>query len=164
MNTKNVARRMASKLQRTLLAVVLVGALFTTLPVDNAHALAYFRGDVKCNQGYYAYTFNVSGDYSYQWVSFRFREYRVNANGSETLVKTTNWYQVQATGLPQDYINMNAELNVSPNYASKGTWVRVYTEAWFWDNVTRKYHGPDYGLGWHYPLFGMGSSNMCQIW
>lgn len=164
MNTKNVSLRMASRLQRILLAVVLVGVLFTTLPVNNAHAMAYFNGEVRCNQGYYTYTFNVSGDYRNQWVSFRFREYRVNANGSATWVKTTGWYQVQATGLAQDYINLSPELTVTPNYASKGTWVQVWTEAWFWDNVTQQYRGPNYGLGDHYPLFGMGRSNMCQIW
>jgi hypothetical protein len=167
MNTKNAARTLVSKLQRILLAVMLAAVVFSTLPVEKAHALANFDGSVRCDQGYYKYTFYASGDYPGQLIAFRFREYRVNRDYTLTFVKmipASSFYYVQATST--DTNSMNAAINTLVVPASKNTFVMVQTEVWFYDSVARKYQGPYYGVGKHYPFIskGLGPSTACQIW
>ncbi|MEO5887567.1 MAG: hypothetical protein ABIQ77_07885 [Anaerolineales bacterium] len=59
MNTKNVSRGMVSKLQKTLLAVLMVMVLFGSLPAGKAHAWTYMNPVARPGRVYVPTTITV---------------------------------------------------------------------------------------------------------
>jgi hypothetical protein len=158
MNTKNVARRMASKLQRTLMALLVLVVLFGSMPIRMAQAGSGAAfSDVYCKQGFYNHTISVQGAYNNQSVAYRFREYDLR-NGAWVLKLTSNWRYVTAT------TNLIMHIDQVFVPATKGTTIHVQTEVWYWNNVTRRYEGPIYRLASHHDYFNTGSWDRCLIW
>ena len=166
MNTKNVSRGMASKLQKTLLSMLVVLTLLGSFPVNNAHAATMTGGvvsSVYCKKGYYDYGVAVNGAYANQWVAIRFLR-DTYQNGIRTSSVRSGWTVVQAQG---PYTNIVQ----GPVYIQSGTIVQVWTEVWYWNSLTRQYDPTAPVLAIHYDYlsssagFSMSaSSSYCKIW
>jgi hypothetical protein len=160
MNTKLASRGLFSRLRRVLMALLVVMLLFGSVPVGRARAAAtgWFDSFVRCNQGYYTYTFSVQGAYNNQYVAYRFHEYRWN--GAWIPVQTSSWgYFWATTPFPP------AITNATLNPATKNTYVRVITEVLFWDNVTNRYQSPIYKTANHIEFMGPATYyTHCKIW
>jgi hypothetical protein len=81
MNTKNVSRGRVSKLQKTLMVLLVLIVLFGSMPIHMVQAAqaqadsGAVSSDVYCQQGFYNHTLSVRGAYNNQAVAYRFREY-----------------------------------------------------------------------------------------
>ena len=156
MNTKNVARGMASKLQRALLAGLVIIVLFGSMPVGRAKAssaVGLIQTSVTCLKGYYRFNPGFVPTYEGQWVYFRL------------------WLLDSATGIyqPTGWAYLRAYANSPSGFhdfsAPSGTIISIITEAYFYNATTSswEYAGRAYAKHWQMTVFD-NNLNYCRIY
>ena len=126
MNTKKVARTLVSKLQRTLLAVLILMVLFSSVPVSEAHAASGASySSIKCGIRSFDVNLNIRGAFDGQWVTYRLVT-RVVATGAITY---SPWSQAaRVYGITKNWFSY-------PHAVTRNTVISVYPEILYWNGV-----------------------------
>ena len=139
MNTKNIARNMASKVQRTLLAVLVVMVLFGSLPVGKAQAASGASySSIKCGIRAFDVNLNIRGAFDGQWVTYRL-VIRTVATGA---IIYTPWSQAAPIyGISKTWFSYS-------HAVTRNTVISVYPEILYWNGVN--WERPTPTVGPHY--------------
>jgi hypothetical protein len=160
MNTKKFSRGMVSKLQRTLLAMLVVIVLFGSLPVGKAHAQAIviINSKIMCGIQQFRYVLYASSPSYSHYARFRLHTFIWDSKQGWLGPSTSPWKTVPIT---PGAGNLLMDTTFRP--ITSQTTISVYTEVEFSYGNTWVKGGQGYGT--HIEPSGLQNQYAwCTVW
>ena len=152
MNTKKDSSGTVSRLQRTLLAVLVLIVLFGSFPVGGAQAASGASySSIKCGIQSFDVNLVIQGAFDGQWVTYRLIILQANPDGSVSTVYTDWTPSFQVYAISKNWFT------IYPYAVTNHTMISVVPEILYWNGIS--WENPGAVPGPHYEAYADSIQN-----